>query len=390
MENYKDIMTDANNIYEAYLQTIKSSKWKPETQRCMLNFLTVISKKKKELSDQTYQTQQGGEFFLNERGKTRAICTKNIEDRIVRHVACDKILTPELKKKLIFENGASIPGKGTDFNKRVFERDLHKFYRDNNSNDGYVLFMDFSKYYDNIIHSKLLKDVMKHFDDDPYLKWLLEDFLNSSNIDVSYMDDKEYSECLYSLFNSIDYRNANYPKLGKKFMEKSLEIGNQDSQIFGVFYPHRIDNYIKYVRSEKYYGRFADDSYIIHKSKEHLQDLLQDIIKIADEYGIHINLKKTRIVKLSSTYKFLQVRYSLTGTCKVIKRINPKAVTRVRQKLKSFAKKLDDGEMDIETIHNWYKSWFSNYKSLMSKKQRKHLDRLYNKLFIKNWRYQYG
>ena len=120
MENYKDIMTDANNIYEAYLQTIKSSKWKPETQRCMLNFLTVISKKKKELSDQTYQTQQGGEFFLNERGKTRAICTKNIEDRIVRHVACDKILTPELKKKLIFENGASIPGKGTDFNKRVF------------------------------------------------------------------------------------------------------------------------------------------------------------------------------------------------------------------------------------------------------------------------------
>ena len=47
MENYKDIMTDANNIYEAYLQTIKSSKWKPETQRCMLNFLTVISKKRK-------------------------------------------------------------------------------------------------------------------------------------------------------------------------------------------------------------------------------------------------------------------------------------------------------------------------------------------------------
>ena len=102
------------------------------------------------------------------------------------------------------------------------------------------------------------------------------------------------------------------------------------------------------------------------------------------------NGKKTRIVKLSSTYKFLQVKYSLTDTGKVIKRINPKAVTRVRQKLKSFAKKLDDGEMDIETIYNWYKSWFSNYKSLMSKKQRKHLDRLYNKLFIKNWRYSNG
>ena len=121
MEKYKDIMTDANNIYEAYLRTIKSSKWKPETQKCMLNFLTVISKKKKELSDQDYQTQKGGEFFLNERGKTRAVCTKDIEDRIVRHVACDMILTPELKKKLIFENGASIPGKGTDFNLTRFK-----------------------------------------------------------------------------------------------------------------------------------------------------------------------------------------------------------------------------------------------------------------------------
>ena len=41
MENYKDIMTDANNIYEAYLQTIKSSKWKTETQKCMLKNLNL-------------------------------------------------------------------------------------------------------------------------------------------------------------------------------------------------------------------------------------------------------------------------------------------------------------------------------------------------------------
>ena len=41
MENYKDIMTDANNIYEAYLRTIKSSKWKPETQKCMLKNLNL-------------------------------------------------------------------------------------------------------------------------------------------------------------------------------------------------------------------------------------------------------------------------------------------------------------------------------------------------------------
>lgn len=386
---YKEIMTDANVLYEGYLKSRKSSVWKPETQKCDMNFLSVISKKKKELLNQTYETMPRGEFLLSERGKTRAVCSTRIEDRIVRHALCDNILVPELSKKLIFENGASIKDKGVDFNKRMFENHLHKYYRSNgNSNEGYVLFIDFSKYYDNIIHSKLLKDVLKHYENDPYLSWLLQSILDSCKVDVSYMNEEEYAQCLYTLFNSIDYRAENRPKTGDKFMPKSLEIGDQSSQIFGVFYPHRIDNYIKYVKGEKFYGRYADDSYIIHRSKKHLQELLKEIDAIAKEYGIHINMKKTKIVKLSSTYKFLQVKYSLTTTGHVIKRINPVAITRIRRKLKKFAKKLEDGEMTFNTIWEFYHSWFENYKSLMSRKQRKNLDHLFNDLFIENWRYE--
>ena len=89
-------------------------------------------------------------------------------------------------------------------------------------------------------------------------------------------------------------------------MEKSVNIGDQLSQVIGIYYPYRIDNYVKYVRSQKFYGRYMDDWYIMNPSKEELFDLLDHIHQIAEEYGIHINKKKTRIVKISSTYKFLQ------------------------------------------------------------------------------------
>lgn len=42
-----------------------------------------------------------------------------------------------------------------------------------------------------------------------------------------------------------------------------------------------------------------DDWYIMNLSKEVLEDLLENICKIATELGIHINRKKTRIVKIS-------------------------------------------------------------------------------------------
>ena len=49
-------------------------------------------------------------------------------------------------------------------------------------------------------------------------------------------------------------------------------------------------------------------------SKEELEELLDEVIKMGSEIGLHVNLKKTRIVKLSSNYKFLQVKYTLTKT----------------------------------------------------------------------------
>ncbi len=76
-------------------------------------------------------------------------------------------------------------------------------------------------------------------------------------------------------------------------MDKSVGIGSEISQISGLLYPSRIDNYCKIVKGLKYYGRYMDDTYVIHESKEYLKQLLREITEICNEYGIFINNKKT-------------------------------------------------------------------------------------------------
>ena len=247
------------------------------------------------------------------------------------------------------------------------------------------MFGDFSKFYDNIIHKIAKEMLLELFDDDEFIDWLLTLIFKGFEIDVSYMTDEEYKNCLNELFNKLEYRTI--PKkclTGEKWMPKSVNIGDQLSQIIGIYYPHRIDNYVKYVRSQKYYGRYMDDWYIMNPNKEELEDLLSDIESICRELGIHINNKKTRIVKLSSTYKFLQIKYTLTKNGKIIKRINPVRVTAMRRKIKKLSLKVEKGEVDYQNAENMFKGWMGSFYKLMSKEQRKNMIQLYEKLFYKS------
>jgi hypothetical protein len=381
----EEIVCDANNLYKAYTASIKGSKWKETTQRFMLNFLTYIFEIKEELQNRTLKNGPTGEFSQSERGRVRPITSLTVKDRIVRHVFVDELLLPKVRNKIIYDNCASLKGRGIDMQRKRFEVHLHRYYRKYGTNEGWILFGDFSKFYDNIIHNIAKEMLLELFDDDEFIDWLLTLIFKGFEIDVSYMTDEEYKNCLNDLFNKLEYRTI--PKkclTGEKWIPKSVNIGDQLSQIIGIYYPHRIDNYVKYVRSQKYYGRYMDDWYIMNPNKEELEDLLSDIQSICRELGIHINNKKTRIVKLSSTYKFLQIKYTLTKNGKIIKRINPVRVTAMRRKIKKLSLKVEKGEVDYQNVENMFKGWMGSFYKLMSKEQRKNMIQLYEKLFDKS------
>lgn len=375
------VTSDLNNLYNSFRAAMKGSAWKNEPQKFERDFLTQLVKLHDELEDRTYKTLPRNEFITHERGKERLIHGGRMRDRVVRHALCDYVLNPMMEPYIIHNNSASQKNKGVDFARRQFEQDLHNYWLEHRTNDGWVCFIDFSKFYDNIRHDKVKEIFCPKIDE--HSVWLLSNIIDTFQVDVSYMTNEEYEDCLNEKFDSIRYYRdiPEEMRTGEKYMAKSVDIGDQVSQSIGVFYPTEIDNYITIVRGHRRAGRYMDDINIIHHDREYLRETLKGIEEISDRLGLYVNHKKTRICRLSDTYTYLQMRYTLTESGRVVIRINPKAVTRQRRKLKAYKRLLDNGKLPYKAVKEEYKSWMAKYTHYMSKLQIRHIKELYIDLF---------
>lgn len=368
-------ITDANLIYQAFLDSKKPVPWKYDTQSYQTRYLSEIAKLQNEIINKTYEFLPSNEFTINERGKTRRITADKMHEKVMKHLVCDNVLTPALKKFLIYDNGSVIKGKGISFTRKRLQTHIRKFYNRNQSNDGYILLMDFSKYFDNIQHQRIYNLIAEYVKDTDAL-YLIDRTLDRYKVDVSYMTDEEYGCCLENIFDYLAYQNIDRSLLtGDKFMQKRLNIGDQISQILGISYLIQFDNFVKIVNSVEFYGRYIDDCYIIHSDKKYLEQLLKRLVVKAEECGIHINLDKTKICKLSDRWKFCQLKYTVTDSGKIIKYMNHDKIHSVRIRLKKLSKILNAKE-----FRDQFYSWFTAYKKLMTNKQRLNILQLYKTL----------
>lgn len=356
-----NIFYDANKIYEAGTKAIKAAPFKYQSQLFEINHLLETAELQKAMKEWKYKPSKGTKFTIKERGKVRNITTDNMIDKTVNHLLSDNVLTPAIAPFLIYDNSASQEGKGVSFHRKRLETHLHQYFRKYGSNEGYILLIDFSGYYASIPHNECLKE----------FQYLLRN-TNKEEAQVSLWILKN----LFDVFN-IDNKNR-----------KGVDIGSQPSQNIGIAYPVKIDNYIKIVKSCKYYGRYTDDLYIIHESKEFLKQLLKEITEISNKLGLIINPKKTHLCKLSQPFRILQLQYKLTETGRIVRKIHPKAITRQRRKLKAYKRLLDKKRLTYEEIENIFKGWMaSNYKN-MSMQQISNMSQLFYDLFkeVPKWR----
>ena len=352
---------------------MSGSRFKYSTQLFEMNHLLYTAMIQKSLRDGTYTPEQGNKFLIRERGKPRYITSNTMADKTVNHITSDHILTPVLSKYLIHDNGASQKGKGVSFHRRRFEAHLQKFFMTHGSNEGFIMLGDFSGYYANIPHGKCY-EVLEHFlsrsiDSPDVLRMtlgLLAKMFATFRVDVSRFTDEEIRAMYTGKVDQMLNLHADPTTLtGEKFLDKGVDIGNQNSQSIGLIYPYRFDNYAKIVAGIKGYGRYTDDFYAIAQDRGELLRLLDGLRGIAREFGLIINERKTRIVKLSSFYRHLQNGYSLTETGRVIRKMNPKSITRERRKLKAYKRLLDAGKISYGDVENIFKSWLGgNYKRM--------------------------
>lgn len=380
-----DTCFSIENLHQSFMDIRKSIHFKYNVQNYRLNELKEIASFREAYQNGTFKFTDSKAFYLRERGRERYIQPVTFRDRVIVHAFCQYVLLPKLTPYLIYDNCASIEGKGIDKSLDRFRVHLQRYYTRHQSNEGYILQIDCRKYFDNLRHDLIIEKLSSKLDPEEldFLKMILK----QNEIDVSYMTDEQYATCLTDVFNAIEYNAARHEKTGEKIMRKSIGIGSETSQIIGLFYLSEIDNYIKIVKGFKYYARYMDDSYVIHKDKEVLRELLEELKAKYAELGLQINDKKTQIRKISKPVVFLKTIYILTETGKVVKRKCKDTFKRERIKLKKFATKVLNREMTYNMVKMQYLSWrgtIMRHKGRMYKnyKQVSRMDKLYNELFI--------
>lgn len=383
---------DANFLYEAGTKAIKPSPYKYGTQLFEMNHLLETAKLQRAFQTGTYEPQPGVKFEIKERGHERFITSTATVDKAVSHLTCDEYLTPLLEKYLQYDNSASQKGKGVAFHRHRFKVHLRQYYEREGSNEGYILFSDFSGYYANILHdvalAQLEKYLAKEIADPAELEQVmgvLRATFQTYELDVSRFSDEEiqrmYREKVSSTLNLGVPASA---LTGQKMLRKGVDIGNQISQNVGIFLPVPLDNYVKIVCGIKGYARYSDDFYAIARTKEELHEVMDGVRREAAALGLIINEKKTHICKLGGQYRHLQMLYSLHPDGEITCKINPKAITRERRKLKAYKRLVDDGRMEYREVETNFKSWIcANYK-FMSRQQIRNMSRLFKDLFGKD------
>ena len=263
-------------------------------------------------------------FYIFERGKKRYITAVKFYERVAQKALCKYVLYPAFERSLIYDNAASRKNKGTKFAQDRLTTFLRRYYRHYGA-EGYALCMDFKSYFDNINHD-VAKIISRREIKDKQIIKLVDDFIDA-------------------------------------YGSKGLGLGSETSQLHAIRYPSKIDHVITENSPDKiYYGRYMDDSYVIARSKAVLAAILEKIRMWCGKLKITLSPKKTKIIRLRDGLKWLQTKFYLTATGKIIKKPCRKAIVRERRKLKKQLGLLKAGVMTAAEIWRSFESWAGSMK----------------------------
>lgn len=315
-----------HDLYVAGKECCNGVRWKNSTQRFEMHLFSGTASRRKILMEQKWKPGGYVHFMLSERGKTRLIDAPRIQDRQIHKVYTQKVLLPLYLPSMIWNNGASLRGKGFEFSKRELREDLHYHFR-RYGRDGNVILLDFRKFFPSVSHEMVFER---------HKKFLLNDDIRKVGDDI-----------------------VNTVQGGK-----GLPLGVEPSQAEMIAFPSALDNYIKCQLSIKCAGHYMDDYYVIVPPDRDPKEIMQLIVAKAESLRLTVSQSKTRIIPLTKPFKYCKAKYTLTETGKVIVNGNRDGIKRARRKIKAFYHKIQNGEMsyeDLWTSVNGILAYFGSY-----------------------------
>lgn len=132
----------AESLHTSFMEIRRDIHFKYDVQNYRINEIKEINKFRKAYANGTFEFSEGKPFTIRERGKARYIRPDVFRDRVVIHAFCKYVLLEKLKPYFIYDNHASLEGRGID---KQIERTcvfLNKYYSEYHTNEGYILKVD--------------------------------------------------------------------------------------------------------------------------------------------------------------------------------------------------------------------------------------------------------
>lgn len=301
--------------------------WKNSAQRFYMHQLSGTAKRKRLVLAGEWKQKPYSHFTLCERGKVRPIDAPHIEDRQIHKTLTRRALLPLYAPSMIYDNGASMPGKGFDFSRKRLKKHLLDHYRRYGWTGG-IFLMDFKGYFPNAPH-EAIKARHERYIHDPDIRAL------------------------------CDYILTRPPH-----SEKGMPLGVEPSQTEMIALPSALDNFIKCQLSAHGAAHYMDDNYLIWPDLEELREIAALVIERAEAMGIKVNREKSRVVPMGKPFRYCKARYKPTPTGGVKIKGSRDSGPRSYKKLRALLRMYEAGEITRADLDSFYQSevaYFEKY-----------------------------
>lgn len=349
------------DLYYAYKCARKHKRNRSYQLKFEFNLEENLIELRNELISGTYRPYPSSCFIIHD-PKMREVFAANFRDRIVHHLFYN--YTHRLfERSFIYDSYSCIKKRGTHFGISRLRHHILSVSK-GFSRPCYVLKIDIKGYFMSINRTKLLEQCrailhkMKHRQseikgktwgmllDYSFIDYLLVSIINSNPIEgcnvIGKMEDWNNLPSNKSLFCA--HENCGLP------------IGNLSSQLFSNIYMNQFDQYVKRVLKCKHYGRYVDDSYIVHENKIVLRKLIPVISQfLQEQLELYVNPDKIRICNAKWGVDFLGAYIKPFRTY-----VSTNSLRRIKRNLKLLP------NSNVEKIHssiNSYLGVLSHYNS---------------------------
>lgn len=340
------------NLLKSYGLARKNNRYKMSVTRFDFFLESNLFKLQQELVTGSYTTKPYKHFVVTD-PKRRQIAAPDFRDRVVQHALVSEI-EPLFDKGFINDAYACRKNKGTHFaQKRVkkFLQAARSVY--GKDKELYVLKCDIKKFFPSISWDILLGILKKKITCTRTILLIKKIVTSHEVYGDPNLKTKNPQLSLFERDNLLNIEDV--ISISER---KGLPIGNLTSQLFANVYLNELDQFVKNILRERWYGRYMDDFFVISGDKKHLLEIKEKIREfLREKLKLTLHPRKSFVQNTKDGVCFVGYRIFYDHIL-----IKGSTLLRFQKKLQKRKEELKKGRIDASKLNQTIQSFSGHLK----------------------------